>query len=244
MTFGVTPQQSAQKILGEIAAFSFVALVFGVTFGVTAAESGLSLAKTLGMSFMFAGAAQFAALTIAFAGGPISAAVAAVLLLNARYGLLGLAVADRIPMTTRRRFAAALFLGDPPVAMALSEPSLRHRERVYWMTATVTAVGWISGVAIGALVESGIGDPRAYGLDAALPVLMLAILAQSFRDWPNLLAVVCGATIGVMLIPIAPLGLPVLAGALGAIAPTVALMAVSRRSEAETPPMAPQDHGL
>jgi predicted branched-subunit amino acid permease len=211
-----TPSRS---IAGQIAAFTFVAFVFGFTFGVTAAGAGLTVIKTLGLSFMFAGAAQFTVVAIVMVGGPVSAAIAAAMLLNARFGMLALAVAHRIPMSMGRRFVAALVLGDPPVVMAIAERTPRRRERVYWLTALITATGWLSGTVVGALAEGGISDPNAIGLDAALPALMLAILGQHFRDRPNLLAAGCGAVIGVALVPITPAGLPVLAGGLGALVP-------------------------
>lgn len=225
-----------RSIAGQVAAFTSVAFAFGVTFGVTAAGVGMSVAETLGISFMFAGAAQFTVIAIVMAGGPVSAAVAAAMLLNARFGLLALAVAHRIWMPMGRRFVAAVVLGDPPVVMALAERDPRRRESVYWTTALVTAAGWLAGTVLGAVVEGGIGDPQAIGLDAALPALMLAILGQHFRDRLNLLAAACGAVIGVSLVPVAPAGLPVLAGGLGALVPILLFMRGGTTTTGEASP--------
>lgn len=219
MTTDDSSESARRSITGQVIAFTAVAFVFGITFGMTAAAGGLNVLETLGISFMFAGAAQFTVVAIIAAGGPVTAAIAAAMLLNARFGMLALAVAHRIPMSMGRRYLAAIVLGDPPVVMALGERTPRRRERVYWTTALITAAGWLSGTVVGALVEGGIGDPNVIGLDAALPALMLAILGQNFRDRPNLLAAACGAVIGVSLVPIAPAGLPVLAGGLGALVP-------------------------
>ena len=235
MTSEDADRPPSRSIAGQIGAFTLVAFVFGVTFGVTAAGSGLTVIETLGISFMFAGAAQFTVVAIVMAGGPVGAAIAAAMLLNARFGLLALAVAHRIPMSMGRRFVAALVLGDPPVVMALAEQAPRRRERVYWTTALITATGWLSGTVVGAVVEGGIGDPTVIGLDAALPALMLAILGQHFRDRPNLLAAACGAVIGVSLVPIAPAGVPVLAGGLGALVPLLLFWRSTPRARTEEP---------
>jgi predicted branched-subunit amino acid permease len=59
--------------------------VFGVSFGVLAVASGLSVAKTMAMSLLvFTGASQFAAVGIIGAGGSPFAALGSALLLASR----------------------------------------------------------------------------------------------------------------------------------------------------------------
>ncbi len=220
------PGADTRAFVLQVAAFAF-----GLTFGVTATTAGLNIAKTMAMSMMFAGASQFTVLAIMSSNGSMVTAFVAATLLNARYGLLGLSVAHHLRMRFVERALAALVLGDPPVALALSEEDHDRRGRVYWITALWTAAGWLAGTLLGAIGGSSIGDPKVLGLDAALPVLMLAILGQSFRDRLNVAAAVSGAAIGIAFISFSPTGLPVLAGGLGALVPLVML----RRSPSEPP---------
>ena len=215
-----------RSIGSQVAMFAGVAFVFGITFGVTGVNAGLGTAKIVATSMMFAGAAQFAVLAIVSTGGAAAAAFVAAMLLNARYGLLGLAVARRLKMGRAERLLAAVVLGDPGVVLALTEGDDDRRDRVYWITGLWTATGWLSGTLVGALSGTSIGDPGAIGLDAALPVLLLAILGQHFRQRDHILAAASGALIGILLVPVGPTGLPVLAGGLGALLP----LALKRRA--------------
>lgn len=212
----------AGGLAAPVAGFTLVAFVTGATFGATASSSGVSVLHTLALAAMFAGGAQFAVVAIVAAGGSAIAAVTAALLLNARYGVLAMVAAVHIPMTVRRSLLAALLLGDPPVAMAVAEPRTERRERVMWVVMLIASAGWMSGTLLGALGEGAIADPHALGLDAALPVMMLAILGRAFRDRASLRAAGAGALIGLALVPVAPPGIPVLAGTVGAMAPLLA----------------------
>ncbi|MBA2713917.1 MAG: AzlC family ABC transporter permease [Rubrobacteraceae bacterium] len=67
---------------------------FGVAFGATATESGLSAAEALGMSiFVFAGAAQLAALPLLSAGASVAVVVLTVLIVNLRLTLYSASMA-------------------------------------------------------------------------------------------------------------------------------------------------------
>lgn len=218
----MTNSEDRERDLGlaaPVAGFTLVAFMTGATFGVTAVAADVTVLQALALASMFAGGAQFTVVAIVAAGGSVVAAVVAAVLLNARYGLLAMVAAAHVPMTMRRRLLASLLLGDPPVAMALAEPQPQRRERIMWIVMLVASSGWMAGTLTGALLEGGIGDPRVVGLDAALPVMMLAILGRAYRDRASLCAALAGAAIGLALVPIAPPGIPVLVGALGAAIP-------------------------
>src|ERR1044071_2873235 len=71
---------------------------FGLTYGVLAREAGFTSVATILFSVLtFAGSAQFAAVSIVGDGGTAVAAIAAALLLNARYLPIGLSVAPYLP---------------------------------------------------------------------------------------------------------------------------------------------------
>src|SRR5205085_7713398 len=79
-------------------------------------------------------------------------------------------------------------------------------------------VGWVSGTVVGVLVGTALGDPRALGLDALFPAFFIALLFEEVRTRRKLAAAGGGAGIALVLTPLAPPGLPILAAAAAAIA--------------------------
>jgi predicted branched-subunit amino acid permease len=73
-------------------------ILFGLSFGVLANASGFGVPATIVMSATtFAGAAQFAAISVLGAGGTVTAAVLAAVFLNARYAAISMTVASIFP---------------------------------------------------------------------------------------------------------------------------------------------------
>jgi len=64
---------------------------------------------------------------------------------------------------------------------------------------------------VGAIVGQGIGDPAAFGLDAAFAALFLGLLVPLQRDRRHVAAAALGAGIALALTPFAPAGVPIIA---------------------------------
>jgi predicted branched-subunit amino acid permease len=154
---------------------------------------------------VFAGGAQFAALGIVLAGGsPIAAAVAG-LVLNSRHLPFGFAVADVV----RPKLLGAHLMLDESVAFALAQRDRAQARAAYWTCGLLLFVTWNLGVVAGVFAGRLIGDPNAFGLDAASPVVLLALVLPALRDRPTLRAAVVGAVIALATTPFLPPGVPV-----------------------------------
>ena len=68
-----------------------------------------------------------------------------------------------------------------------------------------------------AVAGGAIGDPEAWGLDAAFPAGYVALVVPHLRDRAGRVAAAAGAAISLVLIPLAPAGLPIVAAALGVV---------------------------
>jgi len=80
-----------------IVPFAVAVGAFGLTFGVLARDAGLGgLATVVFSATTFAGSAQFAAISVLSAGGTLTAAIVAAVLLNTRYVPIGLSVAPSL----------------------------------------------------------------------------------------------------------------------------------------------------
>jgi 4-azaleucine resistance transporter AzlC len=192
--------------------------VFGVSFGVLAVASGLSVAKTCAMSVLvFTGASQFAAIGVVSTGGSPVAAVASALLLAARNGAYGLAMAPILRGGLGRRLLGSQLVIDESTAMALSQADRNHQARAFWATGLAIFVCWNVGTLAGALGGSAIGDPQTLGLDAAFPAGYLVLLLPHVQRLPGKVAAALGAGIALLLIPLTPVGVPILAAGLAAL---------------------------
>lgn len=190
-------------------------LLFGASFGLLAVEADLGRLGAVVMSATtFAGSAQFAAASILESGGGAVAAIVAAVLLNARYVPLSLAVASVFPGSRGRRFRDAQLIVDE--SWALSGRSGRFDYGVLAGAGLLLYVLWVGGTALGTVVGDLL-DPEAIGLDAAFPALFLALLAPYLRSRRALATALVAGAITLVLLPLAPAGVPIVAASLAAL---------------------------
>lgn len=192
------------------------AFAVGTSFGVLA-EPEMGAVATIVMSMIvFAGAAQFASVSILAAGGSLASAVSAGLLINTRFLPMGLAVAPALHGGPAQRAAEAQTMVD--ASWALANRGDGTFDRLLMMGSTIPqAAGWWGGTIAGALAGALLGDPETLGLDALFPAFYLALLAEELRDRTALASAVLGAAIALALVPFAPPGIPVLAASVAAL---------------------------
>lgn len=185
-------------------------LAFGISFGVLSQAAGFDGVAAIVMSLTtFAGSAQFAVVTVMSAGGTAAAAIAAAILLNARYGPMALAAADAFRGGWLRRLVEAQLLVDE--SWALSQRDGRFDRRVLIGAGLGLYVGWSGGTAIGVVAGDSLADPATLGLDAAFPALFLALLAPLVLSRKRMAAALLGAGIALALTQVTPAGIPVIA---------------------------------
>ncbi len=188
--------------------------VFGLSFGVLSVSAGASVAQTCALSlFTFTGASQLSAMSVIATGGTVGAALGGALLLAARNGVYGLALAPFIRGSVRTRIFAAHFVIDETTAMTTAQSEPHLRQIAFWTTGIALFLFWNLGTFIGALIGSGI-DPQKYGLDVAFTAAFVAMLAPHLRSVQGRQAAALGALICLVLIPSAPIGVPILAAGL------------------------------
>jgi predicted branched-subunit amino acid permease len=198
--------------------FAVAGGILSVSFGVLAREAGLSAAAAIAMSaIVFAGSAQFAAISIVSAGGGVGAAVGAAALMNSRFLPMGVAFAPSLPGGALARAAQGQPVVDASWALALREDGSFDRWYLFGASAA-QYVTWVGGTIAGTLGGDLLGDPDALGLDAIYPTFFLALLGSELRNGRAKGVAAAGAVISLALVPIAPAGIPVLAASLAALA--------------------------
>ncbi len=190
---------------------------FGLSFGALARAAGMGVVAPVAMSMTtFAGSAQFAAVSIREAGGTVAAAVTAAILLNARYGPIGLSVTPSLNGGRVSRFLRAQLVVDESWALA-AEGDGRFDPQILVGAGLMLYAAWVAGTAVGALLGDVLGDLAALGLDAAFPALFLALLVPQLRSRESRGAALLGAAVASALTPFAPPGVPIICASAGCL---------------------------
>ncbi|WP_211303359.1 AzlC family ABC transporter permease [Streptomyces milbemycinicus] len=207
-------------LLRDIAMVGLAIGVVGVSFGAIAISRGEPAWVPLTMSLtVFAAGAQLAALDITLGGGGTAAAVAAGLVLNARLPLFGLAVADVLGgVRWPARLLGSHALVDQSAAFALAQREPARRRAAFFVCGALLYVMWNLGTLLGVVAGRAMGDPGALGLDAAEPMVLLALVLPALREPRTRRAALLGAAIALGCTPFLPGGLPVLVALVGVAA--------------------------
>jgi 4-azaleucine resistance transporter AzlC len=208
-----------RPLLRDISLVALADGVVGVSFGAIAVAGGQPAWVPLAMSpAVFAGGAQFAALYIVLGGGSAVAAVVAGLVLNARMLPFGFAVADALDLQWPARLAGSQLLTDEAVAFTLAQRDPVRRRAAFFACGLLLFVVWNLGTLLGVLAGRAVGNPDALGLDAASPMVLLALVLPMLREPRARRAALLGAAIALAATPVLPAGLPVLLALLGLVA--------------------------
>lgn len=187
-----------------------------VSFGVLARPVMGWLPPIVMSTIVFAGAAQFASLSVLTAGGGAASAIAAGLLMNARFLPMGFAAARAFKGGAARRAVQGQALVD--ASWALASRGDGTFDRGLLLGATIPqAVAWISGTVVGVFAGAALAHPDQFGLDAIFPAFYLALLVGEMRAGRAIAAAVLGAGLALALIPFAPGGLPVIGASVAAL---------------------------
>ncbi|HEU4515398.1 MAG TPA: AzlC family ABC transporter permease [Nocardioidaceae bacterium] len=213
----VTPAQ--RSIIRDGIAVGIATGAYGISFGAISVAAGLSVLQTCALSLLvFTGASQFALVGVVAAGGaPVSGAVTG-LLLGTRNTLYGLRLAPLLGWTGWRKAGAAHLLIDESTAMSVTRETRADARIGFLSTGLAVFTLWNLATLGGALAGEALGDPRTYGLDAAVGGAFLALLWPRLRDRRNQLTAVLAVALALSLVPVTAAGVPVLAAGLVALA--------------------------
>ncbi|WP_426244085.1 AzlC family ABC transporter permease [Nocardioides sp. LHG3406-4] len=203
---------SRRGIIRDSLAVGLATGAYGISFGAISVASGLSVLQTCALSLlMFTGASQFALVGVVAAGGAPLSGTATALLLGTRNTLYGLRMAPLLRFRGVRRLAAAHVLIDESTAMSVTRDSTPAARLGFVTTGVSVLVLWNLATLAGAIAGNALGDPRRYGLDAAVGGAFLALLWPRLGDPSHRMVAVLAVAVALGLVPFAAAGVPVLA---------------------------------
>lgn len=218
----------------DIGLVCLAVFVVGVSFGTLTVSSGLPLwLPTLLSVVVFAGAAQFMFVGIIASGGNPVAAVLAGLLVNARHVPFGLTVGDVLGRGWLRRIAGIHLMVDETVAFALAQSDPVRRRAAYWACGIGLFGCFNVGALMGAFGGTVMSDTNAFGLDAAFPAVLLALVLPSLQHAGARRAAAVGVVAALAVAPFLPAGMPVLVALVGVLAAGVRTGEADQREEKE-----------
>jgi predicted branched-subunit amino acid permease len=193
--------------------FALVVGVVAISFGVLARSLGWGILAPIVFSVItFSVTAQFAVATVLGAGGGVFAAIAAAVLLNARFLPMGMAVAPFLKGGPLRRALEGQTILTTSWALAIRGGG--HFDRAFMIDATVPQyVAWTVGTVVGVLANDIVADAETLGLDVIFPAFFLALVMRELRSggMRTIAVTVIAAAVAAALVPIGPPGVPVLA---------------------------------
>ena len=157
----------------------------GLACGVVASPYLSPLEMALMSVLVYAGAAQFAMISLIAAHSSILNMALTVCLINLRNMLMSLHTSsDFKDASLAHTIGIGSLLTDESYGVYLSEKLKTDTITVPWMHGNnlVGYVAWISATVIGTALGSLLPDPKAFGLDFALVAMFIGIFARNATD--------------------------------------------------------------
>jgi 4-azaleucine resistance transporter AzlC len=192
----------------------------GLIFGALSLSAGLSPPATQGLSFfVFAGSAQFVAVSLIAGGTPAALVILTVLVVNLRHVLYSANFSPKLrPLSAAWKVVLSWLLTDEAFAVASLRYSRGRGPMDHWYTFGTGLTLWACwqlstalGIALGAAIPGG------WHLEFALPLTILALLSPRLIDRPAWAAAISAGVFAVLLAGL-PFKLNLLLAALAGIA--------------------------
>ncbi len=199
---------------------SFTVGLYGIAFGAAGIAAGFSILQTCLLSLLtFSGASQFAVVGVIGSGGSAVSGIATASLLGIRNGLYGLRMAPILKVRNLKRVIAAQITIDESTGVAIGQEDRGEAAMKlgFWLTGFGVYFFWNLFTVVGAVSAQAMGNPSAFGLDAAVPAAFLGLV------WPRLhgnfeRGLAIGAVLlALLLTPFVAAGIPIIATTLIAV---------------------------
>jgi len=207
-----------KRVITTSLSVSLATGLYGISFGALGVASGLDVLTVMLLSLlMFSGASQFAFIGVIAAGGAPIAAIASAWLLGIRNSFYAIRLSTIIPHKGIRRLFAAQLTIDESNAVSAAQGERKDEIIGFWATGAGVYLFWNLATLLGALAGDFMGDPSAWGLDAAAAAAFLGLLWPKLKE--RLLLAVTAAAVAFLFSPVLPAGGAILAAALVAVFP-------------------------
>ena len=173
----------------------YLSVSFG--FGAMAVAQGLSIFQAILISATnLTSAGQFTGLTVIATGATILEMILTQLVINSRYSLMSLALGQRFGQRVGvlTRIPAAFFNTDEVFAMGMAQGKALTTS-FYFGVGIISAIGWVSGTALGACAGALLPEDIRAALSVMLYGMFIAIVVPQARAEKSIFVCVCLALV-------------------------------------------------
>ncbi len=191
---------------------------YGTAFGAASVTAHFTILQTCLLSLLtFSGASQFAVIGVLGAGGSAISGIATATLLGTRNALYGLRMAPILKVRGAKRVVAAQVTIDESTAIATAQKDEADQITGFWHTGFGVFLFWNLFTLLGAVGAKAIGNPSAWGLDAAVPAAFIGLVWPRLIDRKTRVIAAAAVLLSLALVPFTSAGIPIISTALLAI---------------------------
>jgi predicted branched-subunit amino acid permease len=107
---------------------------------------------------------------------------------------------------------------DEAVAFSRARGTGRRARSAFWLSSVVLFVVWNACAVAGMAIGSAVPDTTVFGVDAAFPAALAALILPSLRRAESARVGLVSAVAALAATPVLPAGTPVLVGLVGLVA--------------------------
>ena len=191
---------------------------YGTAFGAASIAAHFSLIQTCLLSLLtFSGASQFAVIGVLGSGGSAISGIATATLLGTRNALYGIRMAPILKVHGVKRIIASQVTIDESTAIATAQEKIEDQRIGFWHTGFGVFIFWNIFTLLGAIGAKAMGNPSAWGLDAAVPAAFIGLVWPRLIDRKSKLIAALAVATSLALVPYTPAGIPIISTAVLAL---------------------------
>ncbi len=203
--------------------FGVGVFVYGIAFGLLAVQIRFSLLEgTLMSVLVYSGSAQLAVVNglpggaLSLSSSALSALLATIFLLNARYLLYGAALRPWLGQVPAwQAYPTLAVLGDGNWILSMKQAANGERDAGYVMGSGLASfLPWIGGTVLGMLGGNLIANPRLLALDFMLIAFCAAMATSMVKGRTDLAIVAVAGGVALVADALLPQGWPIVAAGL------------------------------
>lgn len=180
------------------------AVPFGIIFGTLAGAAGLSAWQAIGMSLLvFAGSAQFIALSLIGGGAGMAVVLLTTFVVNLRHALYSATLQPFVRhLPTRWRVPLAFWLTDEAFAVVqhrYAEADASPFKHWYYLGAALAMyLNWQLSTLVGVAFGQAVPNLAGWGLDFAMIATFVGIVVPMLRNRPQVAAALVAAAVALL----------------------------------------------
>ncbi|WKV10014.1 AzlC family ABC transporter permease [Thermoanaerobacterium sp. CMT5567-10] len=183
-------------------------LPIGFAYGILGTKSGFSILQVVALSlFVYAGSAQFIAISLLSSGTDIITLIMTIFIVNLRHFLYSTSLSQYMKRINRKHIPIlSFFITDETYAVSITDlkGNNEYNEKYFYQLFFVSYTTWVISSFIGAMFGSFLNGSVNIGLDFALPAMYIALLLMQISGYRKVFISIFSGLLSISLMYILP----------------------------------------